>query len=59
MIEIALMYLEKIGLIIQGVLSADILIVDGVSVPVLIYFVFIWVIFFFVYVLRELGNRRG
>lgn len=59
MIEIALMYLDKIGLIIQGVLSADITIVDGVDVPVLIYFVFIWVIFFFVYVLRELGNRRG
>lgn len=60
MIDIALMYMEKLGLLLHGILSAAIdLTVGGLTITILGLFIFYWLIFFFIVWLKDLGNRRG
>lgn len=59
MINAAIMMLEQIKNIVQGILSGTLLVeVNGLTASVLTLFIFYWVIFAFLYWLRSLMSRR-
>ena len=60
MINIAVMYLEKIKAIVQAVLSGSLLVnTSDLYVSVLTLFIFYWLIFAFLAWLKSIMNRRG
>lgn len=59
MIDIAVMYLDQIANILNGFLTAPILITGTTTMSVLAVIVFNWLIFFFLIWIKSLSNRRG
>lgn len=60
MINVAVMFLEKIKDVIAGLLSGRLDVNgQGLFVSVLSLFIFEWLIFTFIYWLRSIMSRRG